>query len=105
MKKVPYLFTDKPQDEEEDCSARATPLPNGVKNRRQKFSFSGAVNRILNDVDACRFPIKRRKRDCERIALPIAMINRLHEDNETKKLQEYIAQLFRAAVFDEDLEQ
>jgi len=95
MKNTAYLFTDEPQ---------SAPGNSKAGNHRREFSFSGAVNRILNDVDADRFPIKRRKRDCERVALPVSIINRLQQTGETEKLQVYIAQLFKGAVFDEDLE-
>lgn len=99
MKKESALFTDFPED---TCNM-ADSVP-AKKSRRRGFSYKGFIERVLSEYEAGKLPIRNRPRDCELVGLTVRKINDLHAANETEKLQQYMAQLFRSVVFLEDLE-
>jgi len=72
------------------------------ENRRKQRSFSRAVERFIDDAEKGRFPIKHRKRDCERVNWFAAELNRLHREGDPKGMQQGIAQMLRA-VFEEEI--
>ncbi len=63
------------------------------KTRRKGFSYTGAVERFIDDAENEKFPIKFRKQDCERVNSLAQMLNILHQRGDVEQLRLYIAQL------------
>lgn len=104
---MPEILPSEP--EKEEAAPLGTELscsfvePSNPRNRRSgKVNLSAFLERVLREVDAERFPIKHRRRDCERFNQFPETLNACHQAGDIERLRREIAAVERALMYGEE---
>lgn len=98
-----------PEPEKEEAAPLGTGLscpsiePFRSRNRRSgKVNLPAFLERVLDEVEAEKFPIKHRRRDCERFNQFPETLNACHQSGDIERLRREIAAVERALMYSEE---